>query len=198
MNQTYYKITNKEECHHDYQYVDGLNVLDKPFEATGSCVEGGLYFTTIEHIFKFLHYGCYLREITLPQDCQWVQDGNKFRADKIILGKRYDLTDPLTFQLLVERGANIHEDHRALSHASKNGYLEVVKYLVEKGANIHAQHNYALDCASKNGHLDIVKYLVEAGADICEYTNYALYLASTNGHLEIVKYLRSCEQLEKN
>ena len=162
MDQTYYKITNKTEYHNGYQYVDGLNVLDKPFEPVGSCVVGGFYFTTVEHIFKFLDYGCYLREIILPKNCQWVQDpdGDKFRADKIILGKRYDLTDPLIFQLLVERGADIHE-----------------------------QHDHVLEWASRNGHLDIIKYLVESGADISECANFALYWASTNGHLPVVKYL---------
>ena len=137
MDEIYYKITNKEECHNGYQYVDGLNILDKMFEPNGSCVVGGLYFTTIEHIFKFLDYGCYLREITLPKDCQWVQDpaGDKFRADKIILGKKYDLADPSTFQFLIEKGADIYaENNRALSYASWFGHSEVVKYLINAGA----------------------------------------------------------------
>ena len=54
MKKIYYKITNKKECHNDFQYVDGLNVLDKPFEVEGSCVVGGLYFTTAKYIFNFL------------------------------------------------------------------------------------------------------------------------------------------------
>ena len=62
----YYKVTNYDETHHGYIYKDGMNLLDKPFEETGSCVKGGLYFTTIKHINKFYDYGCYLREILLP------------------------------------------------------------------------------------------------------------------------------------
>ena len=57
LDQIYYKITNKNENHRGYQYVDGLNVLDKKFEPNGSCVEGGLYFTTIKHITRFVVYG---------------------------------------------------------------------------------------------------------------------------------------------
>ena len=68
MNTKYYKITNHLEKHHGYQYQDGLNILDKPFEEEGKCVPGGLYFTTIEHIPNFYSYGVYLREIFLPQD----------------------------------------------------------------------------------------------------------------------------------
>ena len=28
----YYKITNENENHHGYQYKDGLNVLEEPFD----------------------------------------------------------------------------------------------------------------------------------------------------------------------
>ena len=54
----------------------------------------------------------------------------------------------------------------ALRWASKNGHLEVVKYLVENKANIHAQNDEALRLASENGHLEVVKYLVENKANI--------------------------------
>src|SRR5260221_13200643 len=109
METVYYKITNKEENHNGYQYQNGLNILDKPFEKIGSCVEGGLYFTDIVNIFKFLAYGCFLREITLSSKSQWVRDpdGDKFRADMIILGTRYELANPETFKMLIEKGANI-------------------------------------------------------------------------------------------
>ena len=121
MNKIYYKITNKDGYYDDHQYIPGLNIADKPLEL-GYKVRGGLCFTTIEYIFKFLDDGCFLREVTLPKNCRWVHDDNrdKFWADKIILGKRYDLSDPLTFQLLSERGANIHAfSDRALDWASK-------------------------------------------------------------------------------
>ena len=76
---TYFKITNFNENHHGYQYQDGLNVLDKPFEKDGSCVEGGLYFTDLKNIYNYYGYGCWLREITLPlddPDFQMVEDVN--------------------------------------------------------------------------------------------------------------------------
>ena len=90
-NTIYYKITNKDECHRGYQYNDGLNILDRPFEKEGTCVHGGLYFTNKENIHYFFGYGEWLRVITIPKDAQMVQDpdtsnGIKFRADKIILG----------------------------------------------------------------------------------------------------------------
>ena len=44
-NKTYYKVTNKKECHHDFQYKDGPNELVGKFALVGDCVPGGLYFT---------------------------------------------------------------------------------------------------------------------------------------------------------
>ena len=91
---------------------------------------------------------------------------------------------------LVEIGASVHSQHDwALIEASHYGHLEVVKYLVKEGANIHSQHDRALINASGNGHLDIVKYLVKEGANIHGLNDHALILASENGHLDIVKYL---------
>ena len=41
----YYKITNCQENHHEYQYHDGLNILQEPFAETGSwCGWGNLFY----------------------------------------------------------------------------------------------------------------------------------------------------------
>ena len=190
----YYKIFNAEENHNGFQYQDGLNVDTIPFNSNprDSCCEGGFYFTTIEHIFKFLDYGCYLREVEVPKDVTIIKDpdGDKYRAHSLFLHERRNLDDIVTWKYLVEHGANIHADEDlALRRASKNGHLEVVKYLVEQGADIHAFNDYALRDASLNGHLEVVKYLVEQGANINAREDYALCYASANGHLEVVKYL---------
>ena len=57
----YYKITNKEENHYGYQYVDGLNILKEEFNdnQNDSCCEGGFYFTTLDFIHDFYDYGVY-------------------------------------------------------------------------------------------------------------------------------------------
>lgn len=61
--------------------------------------------------------------------------------------------------------------------------------MVEKGANIHVVD--ALISASRNGHLEIVKYLVESGADIRRTYNVLIKKASKNGHQAIINYLKS-------
>ena len=193
---SYFKITNEDESHRGYQYKDGLNILDKSFEREGSCVPGGLYFTTAKHIAKFLHYGCYLREITLPSDCVWVKDPeeDKYRANKIILGQKYDLADPQTFQLLFEKGCDITYPRTMqyiLVWACKNKHLPVVKYLFEHDKNVYIDYNYNndLNLACEYGNLEIVKYFIEKGADIHNQHNQALRIASEHGHVDVVKYL---------
>ena len=193
----YFKITNEKENHNDFQYVDGLNVLKEEFndDPNQSCCKGGLYFTDATNIFKFLNYGIYLREITLPvdnPDFKMIKDksGDKWRANMIILGKRYDLFTIDTFEYLISCGANIHaDDDYAFKYSAKFGHLDVVKYLVEKGSNVHACNDFALRLSADNGHLDVVKYLIEKGANIHAGNDYALRYSAENGHLEIIKYL---------
>ncbi|XWV26720.1 ankyrin repeat protein [Tupanvirus soda lake] len=191
----FFKITNANENHHGYQYHDGLNVLDKPFQESGSCVPGGLYFTDVENIFKFLNYGIYLRKIELPlddPDFRMVQDkdGDKWRANKIILGEKRSLTNPETFQYLVSLGANIHTNYDyALRWSAEKGYLDVVKYLVDKGTDINADYDCALISSAGNGHLDIVKFLVENGANINANNDCALRWSAREGYPDIVEYL---------
>jgi hypothetical protein len=188
----YYKITNEKENHHGYQYKDGLNVLDKPFETTGSCVVGGLYFTTKEYIHHFLDYGGnngWLREITLPDDALMVQDSEtslvKYRADKIILGKRMPLYCKETVQecpwIITKNYCN-----NGLEYACCNGHLDIAKYMVECGAN---NFNNGLYYACIKGHLDIAKYMVECGGN---NFNTGLRHACSNGHLDIAKYMVEC------
>ncbi len=168
----YLKITNLEENHHGLQYMDGLNVDPVPFVKEGTCVPGGIYFTTPEYICNFLHMGCYIREVMVPEDAEMVEDPsrNKWRASKVILGPRKDLSELETWKWLVDNGSNIHAcDNYALRLCSCLGYFEVVKYLVENGADIKAGENEAFRFAAYYGHIDVVKYLVEKGAFIDEW-----------------------------
>jgi len=85
---TYYKITNKEECHKGLQYHDGLVIDPKQFNDNpyASCVKGGIYFTTKEYLHRFMYCGCWIRPVRIPEDAQVILDpeGDKYRADKLI------------------------------------------------------------------------------------------------------------------
>lgn len=94
-SKTYYKITNKNECHNGYQYKDGLNVLNEPFNDNpeDSCCPGGFYFTDYDNLLSFLDYGIWIREVKIPEDARVIKDksGDKWRTDKIILLNRYHI-----------------------------------------------------------------------------------------------------------
>ncbi|AGD93027.1 putative ankyrin repeat protein [Megavirus lba] len=217
------KVTNKEECHNKYPYKDGLNKLegkfnDNPGEA---CVPGRLYFCKPKHIHKYFNYGVYLREVYLPTDnpdFKMIKDpsGKKYGANMIILGKKYFLGDPKTWEFMntisvkFEKSSldyiisknyieclkylisiDVNKD-LALIIASKNGNLDIVKYLISLGANIHAHENKSVRLACKYGHLDVVKFLVDNGAIFHSKNNYAIKSACDNGHINIVKYLIEC------
>ncbi len=136
----YLKITNAKENHHGLQYQDGLNIDPVPFAKEGSCCAGGIYFTIPKYLCEFLYMGQYVREVTIPEDAEMVKDpeGEKWRASKVILGPRKDLSKVEVWKWLVEVGADIRWYAFALRWAADNGHLEVVKYLAEAGADVHA------------------------------------------------------------
>lgn len=171
----YYKITNENECHHGFQYYDGLNVDHNPFQEYGSCVSGGLYFTTAKDILNFIKYGIYVRDITLPwedTELKVVKDsyGDKYRANKIILGKKYHLSDPKTFDFLIDQGAKIKKSNfdSILDWAITNDYVEIVKYLITTYHHLIAKYNLReiLNWAIKYGHTKIIDFLISGYQEI--------------------------------
>jgi ankyrin repeat protein len=191
-NMKFYKITNKNETHNGMTYHDGLNEDVLPFNPSGDCTPGGIYFTDVENILAFIEYGPWLREVTIPKGGKVYQNPGtpkKWKARRVILGKRRKLTKAIP--MLIKEGAHVHADNDlALRWASLNGYLEVVKTLLEAGANVHAKDDSALGRAVENGHLGVVKTLLKAGANVHAKDDYALRWAAKNGHLEVAKVLK--------
>ncbi|KAH9101094.1 hypothetical protein Ae201684P_007282 [Aphanomyces euteiches] len=77
--------------------------------------------------------------------------------------------------------------------ATKNGHLDVVKYLLDKGAAVDIKESTGwtpLQMASASGRLDVVKYLLDKGAAL-DTKNPAcpFHMACESGHLDVVKCL---------
>jgi len=65
-SQIYFKITNRKENHRGIQYKDGLVSDTQLFNPSGCCSGGGLYFTTLENLHMFQHFGVNIRPIVVP------------------------------------------------------------------------------------------------------------------------------------
>ncbi len=75
--------------------------------------------------------------------------------------------------LVEERQADINKKYDAnmtlLHFASRQGHLEIVKYLLERGSDVEAQDTFGqtpLHLAAKWNQYEIVKFLLEKGADL--------------------------------
>jgi len=148
----FYKILNEKESHHNLQYKTGLNIDPLPFDPSGDCEPGGIYFAS-KDILAFLDYGSWIREVILPEDAMVYENPGspkKLKADKVILGERRRIG------------------------------IEVIQELINEGADPKPYKSHALIWASGNGHLDIVKLLIDNGADPKALDSYALLLATRN------------------
>lgn len=110
----FYKITNRTEQHHGMKYQDGLNVDVLPFNPRGSCSAGGIYFTTLKHILHFQNFGCWVREVELPEnELVWEEKGPyfvvKYKAHSVILKPRRPLNPETIMDLIIE-GADFKSD----------------------------------------------------------------------------------------
>ena len=183
----YFKITNENENHNGYQYQDRLNVLDKPFEKEGSCVPGGLYYTTLEHIHKFYGYGVWIREVTIPDNAEMVLDpeGNKCRADKIILGKKYPLYDIETIKKF-----NLIVDTEFIGLASMLGQTDFLEYWLKHCKESGLEFKYtpwAIDCASEQGHIEVLEWWKQSGLKL-KYNAEGFKHAFRNNHSKVLEW----------
>ena len=70
MTGPFYKFLSKDFTHHGFKYKMGLNIDTVPFSEKEECGPGGLYYASLEHIFRFIEYGPHLVEVTIPPDAQ--------------------------------------------------------------------------------------------------------------------------------
>jgi len=189
----YYKILNEDECHHGMQYKNGLNTDVLPFNPSGSCEPGGIYFSDVENILEFAGYGPWIREVTLPEGEEVYKDpvGNKYKAHSVILGKRRRWATKTIIKKLISEGANIHAcDDYALRWAAQCGHTDTVELLLQNGANIHTYEDWALCCAARYGHTATVEMLLQNGANIHADDDYALRWAALCGYTATVEMLK--------
>jgi len=184
----YYKVTNELECHHGFQYQDGLNELPDPFVEEGTCVPGGFYFTSKDFIHHFLSLGVYIREVRLPTEdpeFRMVKDqsGKCWRANKIILGKRYNI-----FSIDISNTFSNITKIDILYACCRVGQLNTLKQLIETVDRYYFNSIRALEYAITNYQLDIVKFIYSK-YNLADYKQTLIYLSIASGDISIISFI---------
>ena len=95
--ENFWRLTNESECHRGLQYRTGLNVDPIPFNPTGNCQEGGMYFfgeSQLPDFYSFISDARYMRRVTFPPDSRIYQEEGKYKTNKFILGERTEFFLP--------------------------------------------------------------------------------------------------------
>jgi hypothetical protein len=92
-NVKFYKFINEEKCHHGLNFDVGDIIDPIEFNPTNECSKGGIYFTTFDHIFNFLDYGCYFCEILISDDSRCYIEYSKIKANKITIKNMINISD---------------------------------------------------------------------------------------------------------
>src|ERR1039458_6200474 len=107
----FWKLTTESEIHHNLQLQDGLNIDPVPFDETGDCCPGGIYFSDAQHVLSFLGAGHrWLRRCTVPPAAQMVKNPGsgtpKWRASQLILEPRMTFAEGI--QELIKDGLDVN------------------------------------------------------------------------------------------
>ena len=206
----YWKLTNETECHHNMQYKTGLNVDVVPFNPTGSCLTGGIYFAGKPVLaFVELQDVKWIRRVSLPAGEEVYEDPGhlkKSKAHSVILGERMPLWDVETLKMLDAAGVSLW--HITKSVAIQCGNADVFEYLTKKNSYVYHYYDImmaiicrkfeivkflgkqmaedALSLCARFGVIELVQYFVEQGGTI---TTNTINNAASEGRLRIIKYL---------
>lgn len=99
----YFKILAKSLIHRDLKYKEGLNEDIIPFNPSGECCSGGLYFTNKHYIHNYCGYGDLLAEIELCEDSKVWLESEKAKANKFNIIKIRDLLNPLSYDISLNK-----------------------------------------------------------------------------------------------
>jgi hypothetical protein len=167
-----------------------------PFNPSGTCEPGGIYFARINNIAGYItSKSRYLREVTIPEDAHVYldPDGEKWKANKVIIGARRDLKLVATWEYMLTAGMNLspYGDMVILDLIVHRGWVEVIKYLATRGVDPHAAGEWMLYIAIEHGQLEIVKYLLADGINFNYHGGSLVRKAIACNQLEILKFLET-------
>lgn len=163
----FYKLTKRSEEHYGLQYETGLIRDPVPFNPSGECSAGGMYFFARHQLIHFSKYFCYpywIREVTFTENSKIWQEQDKFKTDEFILGERQLFWLPPD---LCQMAVNLyysslrHVEHQTpemcLSAVKQDGYA--LEYIENQTPEI------CMAAVQQNGHT--VDYVKHQTPEIC-------------------------------
>ena len=85
-NTAFYKVLHQDSTHFGFTYQHGLNIDHIPFNPTGICSLGGLYFTEIDKVsYWIVPTSVYIAKVTIPSNASVYIEKDKFKADQFVL-----------------------------------------------------------------------------------------------------------------
>ena len=85
-NTEFYKVLHKDFIHFGFTYQHGLNVDHIPFNPTGICSVGGLYFTEVDKVSYWIgKNSVYIAKVVIPLNASVYVEKDKFKADQFVL-----------------------------------------------------------------------------------------------------------------
>jgi hypothetical protein len=152
-NRLWYKLLNADFRHRGVTYKEGLNVDPVPFNPTGECEPGGLYFTHFDYVPYWWHRLeplLYIAEVTVPDDARvYIEPCNtKLKADKFVLSniltlkEFFDTLDERTLEWMVTAAPGLlayvdkQNEEMCLAAVRHNTYM--FRYVKKVTARIQA------------------------------------------------------------
>jgi hypothetical protein len=127
----YVKVLAENLVHHNFQYEEGLNADYVPFNPTEKCKRGGLYFCRPEDVFKYVGRGTKIAEVEVPIDARVHDEGDKLKANKIILKNIMPIEDSPLFANCNFTEKDIEKNY-ALLNTIKNPSEDLCRAIVKK------------------------------------------------------------------
>lgn len=167
----YYKLTEYNFKSRGFEYKLGLNIDTQPFNPSGCCSGGGLYFCSLENLYQFESYGNYLTPIVVPYDTPVYKETHegcthrnqtyeKLKAPCIYVLPRVRIDNPLANEFICQASPHNHKFANCMLHSSANiqDLKDFVSYSADKyfwfKQKMHSKLRIEIDAYLKLGARD--------------------------------------------
>jgi hypothetical protein len=150
---------------------DGINESPDDYE-----------FTTEINLPSIYHKGCYLRNVTVPNDVKTTKEDLIVKAKTIIVGPElplFNMDTLLTLKLSLDR---------LVDAAFKYGNSQFLEDLLVHPDLQHLRYSYdSIDYASSTGHINVLEWYIKACIPLI-YSENAIHDTIRNGYYCVLKW----------